>query len=236
MHQLDDPLRVNSPYGKPMQDYDTFYSSAKGLMYNTTVNKAFQFTSADHIRYGSSATGDACLIARQVLEANQGTRFIQVTSSDGWDMHTNIYSTATGLPAKAKILDNAVGTLLADLGSSGLLNQTMVVMVGEFGRTVGPLTAAAGRDHYPQQFAVFAGGGVKGGRAIGQTNSDGSDTVDYGWSQQRYVYPEDIEATIYSAMGINWTTVRQDDPFHRGFAYVPDTDPVTYAPITELWG
>jgi hypothetical protein len=60
--------------------------------------------------------------------------------------------------------------------------------------------------------------------------------VDYGWSQQRYVYPEDIEATIYSAMGINWTTVRQDDPFHRGFAYVPDTDPVTYAPITELWG
>jgi hypothetical protein len=236
LHQLDDPLRVNSPYGKAMQDYDTFYTSAKGMMYNTVVTKSFQFTSADHVRYGSSATGDACLIAKQVLEANQGTRFIQITSSDGWDMHTNIYSTTTGLPARGKILDNAVGTLLSDLAADGLLNQTLVVMVGEFGRTTGPLTAALGRDHYPQQFAVFAGGGIKGGQTIGTTNSDGSDTADYGWSQQRYVYPEDIEATIYSAMGINWTTVRQDDPFHRGFAYVPDTDPVTYFPVTELWG
>jgi Protein of unknown function (DUF1501) len=233
LHQLDDPLRINSPYGRPLEDYNNFYAEAKGLMYNTVVNKAFQFSQADHAKYGATSFGDACIVARQVLEANQGTRFIQITQG-GWDMHQNIYA-ANQLPNMGKLLDNGVGTLLADLKAGGLLDETLIVMVGEFGRTVGPLTAAAGRDHYPQQFAVFAGGGVQGGRVIGATNSSGSDTEDYGWSQQRYVYPEDIEATIYSALGINWTTVRADDPFHRGFAYVPDTDPVQYAPINELW-
>jgi hypothetical protein len=233
LHQLDDPLRINSPYGKPLEDYNNFYTEAKGLMYNPVVNKAFQFSAADHARYGSTSFGDACLIAKQVLQANQGTRFIQITQG-GWDMHQNIYA-ANQLPAMGKLLDNGTASLIADLKAGGLLNETLIVMVGEFGRTVGPLTPAHGRDHYLQQFAVFAGGGVKGGRAIGATDDNGSDTVDYGWSQQRYVYPEDIEATIYSAVGVNWTTVRTDDPFHRGFAYVPDTDPVTYAPINELW-
>ncbi|HYL38711.1 MAG TPA: DUF1501 domain-containing protein [Bryobacteraceae bacterium] len=233
LHQLDDPLRVNSPYGQPLNDYNNFYLSARDLMYNPVVNQAFKFASADHTRYGATSFGDACLIAKQVLAANQGTRFIQITVG-GWDMHQNIY-TPNQLPGLGKQLDTAVSQLISDLQSAGLFNETLVFMAGEFGRTVGQLTPAKGRDHYPQQFAFFAGGGIKGGQAIGQTNSDGSDTVDFGWSQQRYVYPEDIEATIYSALGIDWTTVRQDDPLHRGFAYVPDTDPVQYAPINELW-
>ncbi len=236
LHSLDDNLRIDSPYGQPMEDYNDFYAAANGMMYNPVVNQAFGFTSADSQRYGSSSTGNACLVAYQVLKANQGTRFIQITSNDGWDMHQNIYSPSTGLPAKGKILDNAVSELLNDLKSSGLLDQTLVVMVGEFGRTVGPLTAAAGRDHWPQQFAVFAGGGIKGGQVIGATNASGSDTADYGWSQQRYVYPEDIEATIYSAVGIDWTTVRHDDPLGRGFEYVPTTGPVQFYPVNELWG
>jgi uncharacterized protein (DUF1501 family) len=126
--------------------------------------------------------------------------------------------------------------MIGDLDSAGLLQDTLIVMVGEFGRTVGPLTSAAGRDHWPQQFAFFAGGGTKGGTVVGQTNATGSDTSEYGWSQNRYVYPEDIEATIYSAMGIDWTTVRHDDPLGRGFSYVPTTDPVVYYPVNELWG
>jgi uncharacterized protein (DUF1501 family) len=112
----------------------------------------------------------------------------------------------------------------------------MVVMAGEFGRTVGPVTAAGGRDHLPQQFAFFAGGGIKGGNIIGATNASGSDVANYGWSQNRYVYAEDIEATIYSAMGIDWTTVRHDDPLGRGFEYVPTTGPVQFYPVNELWG
>ncbi len=61
------------------------------MMYNPVVNQAFGFTTADSVRYGSTATGNACLVASQVLKANQGTRFIQITSNDGWDMHQNIY-------------------------------------------------------------------------------------------------------------------------------------------------
>jgi uncharacterized protein (DUF1501 family) len=234
MHSLDNTLRVNSPYGKPLQDYDDFYGAAKGMMYNPVVNQAFGFTSADSTRYGSSSTGNALLVAYQVLKAQQVTRFVQVTSNDGWDMHQNIYA-ANALPAKGKILDTALSALLDDLKSSGLLAETLVVMAGEFGRTVGPLTSAAGRDHWVQQFAFFAGGGVKGGKVIGATNATGSDTADYGWSQDRYVYAEDIEATIYSALGIDWTTVRHDDPLGRGFEYVPTTGPFHFSPVNELF-
>ena len=134
------------------------------------------------------------------------------------------------------LLDDALSALLADLKSSGLLATTMVVMAAEFGRTVGKLTYSGGRDHYAQQFAFFAGGGVKGGTVIGATDEIGADVVDYGWSRQRYVWPEDIEATIYSALGIDWTYVRQDDPLHRGFEYVPFSTHDVYGPVHELWG
>jgi uncharacterized protein (DUF1501 family) len=235
VHSLDGALRTDSPYGQPMDDYEDFYQSAQQMMYNPVVNTAFGFSSADSVRYGSSSTGNAMLVAVQALKANQGARFIQITSNDGWDMHQNIYS-AGNLPAKGKLLDTALSSMLGDLKSNGLLGSTLVVMVGEFGRTVGPLTAAAGRDHLAQQFVFFAGGGVKGGTIIGQTNATGGDTANYGWSQNRYVYPEDVEATIYSAVGIDWTTTRHDDPLGRGFQYVPTTDPVQYFPINELWG
>jgi hypothetical protein len=235
VHQLDGQLRTASPYGQPMDDYEDFYQAAQQLMYNPVVNTAFAFSSANSVRYGSSSTGNAMLVASQLLKSNQGTRFVQITSNDGWDMHQNIYA-ANALPAKGKLLDTALSALLTDLKADGLLDSTLVVMAGEFGRTVGPLTAAAGRDHLSQQFAFFAGGGIKGGTIVGQSNATGGDTSVYGWSQNRYVYPEDIEATIYSALGINWTTTRHDDPFGRGFQYVPTTDPVQYFPIHELWG
>jgi hypothetical protein len=236
LHTLDGGLRSNSPYGQPVDDYDHFDSAAQGLMYDPMVNQALSFNNADNIRYGNSTLGRACLVAYQILKANQGTRFIQITSSDGWDMHSGIYAVNVGLPAKGKILDDAVSALLNDLKSGGLLDNTLVVMHGEFGRTVGPLTGGLGRDHYPQQFAFFAGGGVKGGTIIGATNSSGSDVADYGWSRQRYVYAEDVEATIYSALGIDWTYVRQDDPFRRGFEYTPSPHQDLWGPVHELWG
>jgi hypothetical protein len=76
---------------------------------------------------------------------------------------------------------------------------------------------------------------VQGGSAIGATIGDGSATADPGWSRQRDVKPEDIEATIYTALGINWTIVRYDDPFKRGFEYVPFSAADAYGPINELW-
>ena len=233
LHHLDDPLRVAAPDGSAMRDFDEFYSAAKGVMYNPVVTKAFSFSTADSVTYGSSTFGNACLMAKQVLAANEGTRYIEITLG-GWDMHNNIYQ-ANQLPQLTKTLDNGLGQLIADLKGLGLLDKTMIVMSGEFGRTVGKLTAAAGRDHHPQQFALFAGGGVKGGKAIGATDPAGSSTVDSGWSRQRDIKPEDVEATIYSAMGINWTSIRRDDPLGRGYYYVPNSDTDLYGPINELF-
>jgi uncharacterized protein (DUF1501 family) len=156
-------------------------------------------------------------------------------------MHQNIYAAndPQSLYGMTPALDNGVSALLADLKSSGLLDETLVVMVGEFGRTPG-MSAAAGRDHFLLQSAVFAGAGIHGGKVIGATSGDGSSTIDFGWKGSgstgpRYVRPEDIEATIYSALGIDWTTVRRDDPFGRGFEYVPFASAGTYGPINELW-
>ncbi|MEO8027886.1 MAG: DUF1501 domain-containing protein [Bryobacteraceae bacterium] len=236
----DDALRINSPLGKNVEDMDDFYNSARGLMYNPTVNKAFGFTAADSARYGGTGFGNACLVARQTMAAGQGTRFIQITFGS-WDMHQNIYGANGNIAAgnniftMGKQLDNGLSAMLSDMKADGTLADTLVVVVGEFGRTVGPITAQGGRDHFLQQFALFAGGGVKGGRALGSTKADGSATLDPGWSRQRDVRPEDIEATIYSALGINWTTIRYDDPFGRGFEYVPNSKDDLYGPINELW-
>lgn len=237
MREIDDPLRTNSPFGRDVNDYDQFYRSAKALMDNAdpggAVDRAFKFTAQDVTRYGNSNFGAACLVAKQVLAANQGTRYIQITQG-GWDMHTNIYAPAA-LPAMGPMLDSGLSALLDDLKASGLLSETLVVMMGEFGRTVGRLSAAQGRDHFLQQFAMFAGAGIKGGRVIGSTIADGSRTDTPGWARNRDIRVEDVEATIYSAMGINWTTIRNDDPTGRGFELVPFSEQDLYGPINELW-
>jgi hypothetical protein len=231
LHLLDDNLRISSPYSSKMEDMDDFYAQGKGLMYNPAVTQAFTLSTADRARYGNTGFGNSCLLAKQILQANQGTRFIQLNIG-GWDMHSNIYAT---LPARTTELDNGVSELLADLEATGLLNETLVVMMGEFGRTVGNINGQAGRDHHLQQFVVFAGAGVRGGRAIGATDATGGNVAESGWSRGRTIRMEDVEATIYSALGIDWTTVRYDDPLKRGFEYVPYGKADVYGPVNELW-
>jgi hypothetical protein len=233
MMKLDAPLRTANPYSKAMQDYDNFYTSGKAMTYNNAVNSAFQLTATESARYGNSSFGNACLTAAKVLAANGGTRFVQITLG-GWDHHNTIYAGGV-LPARTRELDNGVSAMLNDLKASGLLRETLVVIMGEFGRTVGGLNDSDGRDHYSQQFAVFAGAGVRGGRIIGKTSANGGETVESGWSRGRNIRFEDIEATIYSALGIDWGTIRYDDPFKRGFYYVPEGKEDSYAPIDELW-
>ncbi len=233
LYSLDGNLRTNSPISESMEDFDGFYREGKGMMFNSRVDQAFRFTTAESQRYGNTGFGNACLTAYKVLAADSGTRYIQINFGS-WDHHQNIYSTGT-LPRMATQLDDGLSALLGDLKSAGILNETLVVMQGEFGRTVGPLTGQAGRDHYSQHFAVFAGGGVKGGRALGSTNENGGFIKDYAWWRERETRVEDIEATIYSALGINYTNIRYDDPFRRGFEYVPGGDQDLYAPIEELW-
>jgi uncharacterized protein (DUF1501 family) len=176
-----------------------------------------------------------------------GTRYIQINFGS-WDHHQEIYAKGEngellpGLYLMAANLDKGLARLMDDLaaapGQNGgtLLDETLVVVMGEFGRTVGALTERDGRDHYFQHFAVMAGGGVVGGRVIGETDATGLDIKEPGWSQNRAVANEDIAATIYSALGIDYTTIRRDDPFGRGFEYVPFASEGAWYPVTELFG
>lgn len=233
LYSLDSPLRINSPVSAEMDDYDGFYKAGKGMMFNPKVDAAFRYTQDESNRYGNSGFGNACLTAYKVLAANAGTRYVQINFGS-WDHHQNIYD-AANLPRMCTMLDNGLSQLMNDLSANGLLQETLVVAMGEFGRTVGRLTGQQGRDHFMQQFVMFAGGGVKGGRALGSTDDTGSATKEYGWSRERDIRPEDVEATIYSALGINYTSIRYDDPFGRGFEYVPYGDQDLYGPINELW-
>ena len=233
LHQLDDPLRKDSPLGPMPTNLDNFYQAAGRLMYSDRVQSAFAMTDEERAAYGSSPFGDACLIATKILRGQLGTRFIQITLGS-WDHHQNIYA-PTGLPLLAGQLDSGLAGLLDGLRQNSLLEQTLIVVAGEFGRTVGPLTGRQGRDHFLQQSVVFAGAGVHGGKALGATDEQGAGTIEAGWTRGRSIRNEDIEATVYSALGINWTTIRRDDPFNRGFEYVPYPDSDIYGPIHELW-
>jgi hypothetical protein len=240
---MDGVLRVESPLGSEAESMGSFAAQARAMMYDSAVDAAFKFSTENHDRYGATTFGDACLVARQVLKAELGARFVQIQLG-GWDHHQDIYDATDGIYPRAQQLDSGLAALLEDLAAtpgwaSGKtqLDETLVVVMGEFGRTVGDVNNQGGRDHFLQQFAVFAGGGVKGGRAIGATNDTGAYSADVSfWERNRPARPEDVAATIYDALGIDWTTVRTDDPLGRGFEYVPfaESDDA-YGPIDALY-
>jgi len=242
LNDLDGELRANSPLGEPVVDMDNFYQQSRALMYNTAIDSIFKFTADEQTRYGNSGFGNSLIVARNLVKANLGTRFIQVNIG-GWDNHTNIY---TAIRNPALQFDRGLGALLTDLptqagvqGGGTLLEETLIVAMGEFGRTVRTggvegLNPGLGRDHYFNQFAVFAGGGVIGGRVIGSTTADGGAVQNPGWSQNRNVANEDIAATIYSAMGIDYTKTLNNDPFKRGFEYIPFATQGAWYPVIEL--
>jgi hypothetical protein len=233
--EMDAGRRAASELGAAAEEMISFNASARKLMYNDTVNRAFTFDAEERARYGNTAFGNACATARNLLRANLGTRFIQITLG-GWDQHQNIYAPNAGLQSLTRTFDNGLGALIADLKSDGLLERTLVVAMGEFGRTVGALNAQAGRDHFLQQSVLMAGARVRGGRALGSTDPEGRFTSEPGWARERDIKAEDVEATIYSALGIDWTKILRDDPLGRGFEYVPFADRDLYGPLHELWG
>lgn len=217
--------------GASPEEIEDWKARSQLLMYNSRVDRIFNLDESERALYGSSPVGNACLVARNLFRANLGTRFIQITYGS-WDHHANVY---TQLPPMAGLLDAGLGRLLVDLKADGLLDETLIVAQGEFGRTVGGLNGGRGRDHFQQQTVLFAGARIRGGRAVGVTDDLGSRTEEPGWSRDRDVRAEDIEATIYSALGIDWTTLRRDSRFGRGFEYVPFSDQDLYGPVHDLW-
>jgi hypothetical protein len=256
---IDSRLRQNSPLGGDAETMGGFYERGKGMMYDATVDAVFKFSADEQVRYGGTtqvgqntvngtAFGNSLIVARNLVKSNQGCRYVQVNFGN-WDHHQDIYAksetpnqTVPGIYQMTGGLDLGLSALLDDLAASPgvnggtLLDETLVVAMGEFGRTVGNITNQDGRDHYFQHFAVLAGGGVGGGRIIGETTADGGNIREAGWSQGRAVANEDIAATIYSALGIDYTTIRRDDPFGRGFEYVPFASEGAWYPVLELFG
>jgi hypothetical protein len=243
IQDLDSKLRIDSPYGKSVEDMGEFYDSALQLMGSPEVNAAFQYTTDEQTRYGgaSSSFGGACIVARNVLKMNNGTRFITI-NSNGWDMHSNIYTGNGSLFTLAPQIDTGLTQLIKDLKATAspetpgktLFDETLIVLQGEFGRT--PVyNGQGGRDHFLRQFSVFAGGGAAGAKVLGATDKTGNAAVDFGWHANRDIRNEDIFASIYSALGIDYTTVRYDDPLGRGFEYVPFAKDGVYEPVTEIF-
>ena len=142
--------------------------------------------------YGDTPFGRGCLAARRLLDA--GVRCVEVTLS-GWDSHANNHGIHERLVGT---LDPAFAALLKDLARRDQLNKTVVVCVGEFGRTP-RLNAAGGRDHWPHNFcAALAGGGVRGGAVVGESDPAG------GKNPADPVPVADLHATVLSALGIDW--------------------------------
>jgi uncharacterized protein (DUF1501 family) len=229
-----DAERRSSPSEPAYAEMAQMNLSARKLMYNDDVNRIFTFDQEQKNAYGNTTFGNSCIAARNMLKANTGVRFIQLTIGS-WDHHANIYTPNATLQNLSRQFDNGLGALIADLKNEGLFDQTLIVAMGEFGRTVGAPNSQTGRDHFLQQAVLMAGAGIRGNRAIGATDPEGRTIAEAGWSRNREIRAEDIEATIYSALGIDWTTIRRDDPTGRGFEYVPFSSDDLYGPIHELW-
>jgi hypothetical protein len=180
--------------------------------------------------YGTNEFGRSCLLARRLVE--QGVRFVTVNMFDTvfdqitWDCHADGSSLASSLAdykdTLCPMFDQAYTALLEDLRQRGLLRNTLVVAMGEFGRTP-ELNPRGGRDHWPGCWTIlFAGGGIRGGQVIGSSDRIGAEPKD------RPVTPEHVAATIYHALGIDRDTLLSG----------PDGRPVplcTAEPIQELF-
>lgn len=149
-------------------------------------------------RYGRHQTGQSLLLARRLIEADVPIVQTNIGAVQTWDSHSNIFPTLKDrlLPP----LDQGVSALLDDLHDSGRLQNTLVMMLGEFGRTP-KINGNKGRDHWgPCFFGVFAGAGVQGGQVIGRSDASGAYPVTRAYS------PNDVGATVYRLLGIDGDT------------------------------
>ncbi len=146
-------------------------------------------------KYGKNNFGQGCLLARRLVEA--GVPFVEVDLG-GWDNHQGIFRTLEN--DRLPVLDRAMAALTEDLEQRGLLQDTVIVWMGEFGRTP-RINADAGRDHWARAWSVVVGGGgIKGGQAVGGTNEDGTEIIGDPYSS------EDLMASVCQALGISLET------------------------------
>jgi hypothetical protein len=174
--------------------YDEFHRRAAAMVLSSEARRAFAIEREPaklRDRYGRTTLGQSCLLARRLVEG--GVRFVTVNSG-GWDHHATIFPS---LDKRLPDLDQALSALLDDLSVRGLLPETLVLVMGEFGRTP-KINDKAGRDHWgPAASLLFAGAGVRGGRVIGATDRTGA------FVTRRPVPPADVACTVFEAVGVD---------------------------------
>jgi uncharacterized protein (DUF1501 family) len=174
--------------------YDEFHQRAAAMILSSEARGAFAIEKEpDRLRdrYGRNTFGQSCLLARRLVEG--GVRFITVNNG-GWDHHAKIWD---GLGHRLPEFDRGFSALIHDLHERCLLADTMVLVMGEFGRTP-KINKDAGRDHWgPAGSLLFAGAGVRGGQVIGQTDKQGA------YVTRRPVAPADVACTIFEALGVD---------------------------------
>lgn len=179
---------------KQVRAYTDLYDDATKLMKSSDL-AAFDLTKEpQNVRdeYGDNNFGQGCLLARRLVAT--GVRFVEVQLG-GWDMHNDVFG---NLEDKAAMLDSGLSSLLKDLERQGMLNDTLVVLASEFGRTPEIKAGRNGRDHHPSSFStLLAGGGVKGGYIYGKSDERGH------YAEENGVGMEELNATIAYAMGIS---------------------------------
>jgi hypothetical protein len=194
---------------------DEYYDKALSLVISGRARDAFDLSKeseATRERYGNNTFGQSCLLARRLVEA--GTRVVEVNWPKVANSDNHSFDVHTGLSTRMKtqaapMLDAALSGLIADLDERGLLEETLVLAIGEFGRspkrgvsTSGNSNSDDGRDHWPYCYtACMAGGGVKRGNVYGKSDGTGSGPL------ENPVHPGDLLATIYNSLGIDPQTI-----------------------------
>ncbi|MDA0659825.1 MAG: DUF1501 domain-containing protein [Planctomycetota bacterium] len=173
--------------------YDQYQQNAAAMVLSGQARKAFAIEEeADALRdrYGRNTFGQSCLLARRLIEA--GVRFTTIHFAN-WDHHSAVFDQ---LEAKLPMFDLGLSAFLKDLEQRGLLDETLVVCMGEFGRTP-KINKDSGRDHWSQAASMlFAGAGVRTGQVVGATDREGA------YVTQRPISPEDVGYSILTSLGI----------------------------------
>jgi hypothetical protein len=207
--------------GDPAVALDAYYEQGYDLMASRDAQRAFDIDREDprtRDRYGRNAFGQRCLLARRLVEA--GVPFVTLNEG-GWDHHTALFD---AFEKRMPAFEGSIAALIEDLDGRGLLDSTLVVALGEFGRTP-KINKDGGRDHWSNAMSVlFAGCGTPGGQVVGATDPRGYAAC------ERILSPENFAATVYTKLGIDPARILYT-PSGRPTHLVSDP-----TPIRELMG
>jgi hypothetical protein len=240
--------REQGSRGPELSAFRSFQEEAYHVLGDSRWPVALDLAAEDKERYGDNEVGLGCLLARNMVKADAGTRYIHIKHA-GWDHHKNIFNHEVGSNhyKHCNDLDRALAQLIRDLDSTPsprdpaktLFDETVIAVPTEFGRVPGKLNGVAGRHHYNLCYiGLFAGGGVKGGRIIGKTDAAGEQCVETGWKHKMQPKTENIVASVYSALGIDWTKEITNTPSRRVYRFVDPlgaTEPCIADEIEELF-